>query len=874
MTNGYYGNYRLRLNINSTYHDEIILVNTFVIETGTFVQAGKTDTEAWRTDPSKWDTDGDGWSDKYEIYDRSEPTNPLSEDSDGDGVWDKFDRDPLRDIIIEINPIYGHHCNLWFFEGSPYLEITVGLASGGSSYLFCTPSIRAHSDRVLRFKWWFFGWHRYYHYRKSYFDSYYYYANIDDDIRTQGDALTMKLNLWQMGGLWDNQLISAYATYSIGSIGHTQTLSVSQRGIFRHNNYMQINVTTIGLDKVNTIAIYDNETIFNGHYQTQERMNIFQLYVEDIPANLDGTPFEMGPNVIVIPTSLFTETILNKYIQDEKLNETVLYEEGKSEFISIERDGETEAACDDVDFVFVRFDISAEDAMGVLNMLLTCLLNETTNLIGIAYNYSSTKEDGLIAVLLNLPVKALAFIPWLFDYQNSAQGRVPHTFLEWLIESIVSIVKFVVNLFIAIGQAIAAIWEQIVEVVGDVLMAVIEFLAFLLWCLIRAALFIYIWYMFGMTALVLTAGIAGLALAFLGLAALFKGTMYYTVNSVGLQIGTFSLATGWDMYTENYEFFDILVPSINFWFYLGGFRIIDVTINFFPPGFEFYASDSDSQETELMELMMYSLDIENIILESSNEELADRSIETMNSPLSPGFDVFKLIDAIPSFFKGIKSSIDWWKIAIPIAALSLAIPSESFLTLIKFIGLGISLTTYIVAFFLEMQDAKLNKYETFCYLLGAGVITIYTGYLFWDNGKPTKDVIKGAKELGIMDAIEKLQTEVGSKFEGPGPIDTLIEDFVPGLFGALMPLFGFSSTGEFEDEFAEIIKNIKLVYDTIKAIKDLDDEFLPLALISLGGSVIPNYERDLKLFVGLVVAIGIVKLIIAGFTLRDILLGP
>ena len=84
---------------------------------------------------------------------------------------------------------------------------------------------------------------------------------------------------------------------------------------------MQISVKTLGLDKVNTIAIYDNKTIFNGHYQRQERMNIFQLYVEDSVANLDGTPFELGPNVIVIPTSLFTETVLNKYVQDEKLNQ-------------------------------------------------------------------------------------------------------------------------------------------------------------------------------------------------------------------------------------------------------------------------------------------------------------------------------------------------------------------------------------------------------------------------------------------------------------------------------------------------------------------------------------------------------------------------
>jgi hypothetical protein len=38
------------------------------------------------------------------------------------------------------------------------------------------------------------------------------------------------------------------------------------------------------------------------------------MYVND---SGDGTPFEAGLNTIVIPTSLFTETVFNAYVQND-----------------------------------------------------------------------------------------------------------------------------------------------------------------------------------------------------------------------------------------------------------------------------------------------------------------------------------------------------------------------------------------------------------------------------------------------------------------------------------------------------------------------------------------------------------------------------
>jgi len=360
-------------------------LNEFYIETDTFVEAGPSDNEAWSTDPARWDTDGDGWSDKYEIYDRQEPTNPLSEDTDGDGAWDSYDRDPIRDLIIEISPNYGWHRNLFFWEASPLLEIVISFSLSGSEYFFCSTMQQASEDQEHIFIWPF--WH-YYHYRKAYFNGssgsteLNYYANFDDDIRIQGNTLNLNIELWRMGPndvfgnpLWDIKILDQTETYIIEN---EMEFTSTQTGLFGFQNEVQIEVNTVGLEKANIIAIYDNETVFNGHYQQQERMNIIQLYVND-DTSLESTPFVEGPNAIVIPTSLFLETILNKKVQDELLNETALYAKDKCEFISIERNGETEEACEDVDFVFVRFDISGEDAMEVLNMLLTCLVNDSTN---------------------------------------------------------------------------------------------------------------------------------------------------------------------------------------------------------------------------------------------------------------------------------------------------------------------------------------------------------------------------------------------------------------------------------------------------------------------------------------------------------------
>ncbi|MBA7528446.1 hypothetical protein ES705_20632 [subsurface metagenome] len=150
--------------------------------------------------------------------------------------------------------------------------------------------------------------------------------------------------------------------------------------------------------------------------------------------SVEGTPFEHGMNVIVVPTELFTHTKLNGYVENGNLDQTPLYhpDEHMFEFTAITRDGNPDKANADVDFLFTRHGISPEDAMDVLDLILWGCVNETldesNNTIFIyekIHDYVSTKVNGTMASEMGLPYSVLGYIPWFNTYTSSVLGDEP-----------------------------------------------------------------------------------------------------------------------------------------------------------------------------------------------------------------------------------------------------------------------------------------------------------------------------------------------------------------------------------------------------------------------------------------------------------------
>jgi len=501
-----YGEYSftIRLESSEANQDQLSLTE-FCIETDTYIEAEPLDTHAWITDPALSDTDADGWNDSYEIFTTN--TNPLNKDTDGDGAFDPKDRDPLRNIILEISPIFASYRNQAWPTTDPLLKIGMyiqinditdpnGLDEDNKVGFFTTNK-RATTEAygvgayiTHHTAWWNGG------------AGYHYYIDISDDVTMQSDQVQFFFTLWEdiwlgdlnrFGGEWYSD------SYDLDSSVETQALVALHTGQFGRTDEIMVNVKKITVDKVNTIAIYsENDTLFNGHYQQQERMNVFQLHIIDSGT---GTPFVQGANAIVIPTSLFTKTKLNAFIENGLLDQTILYSdiEGEFEFYSIDRDGNiVDEECGDVDFVFVRYQMTSQEAMELLELLLTCAINQTLDEnnqtitdLNIVYTCVSTKLNGTSAVLLNVPNTVSKFILWSGGYEDSAYGTAPNPYnpaFFWLF--LLPFILPTIGLIMIFSLTIVSITQLNDNNANGVGLILLTFLANLLWCLIRAALIV------------------------------------------------------------------------------------------------------------------------------------------------------------------------------------------------------------------------------------------------------------------------------------------------------------------------------------------------------------------------------------------------
>ena len=579
---GYSGEYVLEVKIHDNHPNDTFYISEFYIETDTYVQAGHQDTQAWLTDPALFDTDSDGWSDYYEIS--TSETNPLNKDTDGDKAWDSNDRDPLRNVILEIRPISGTFKNQIWLWSPPVLEVITrfhindlldpDFSEDRNKILFCSKPKMATTDPIwfsFQTAWWNEG------------EGTRYYFDVNDDINIQSNTIPFYFQLWEMldtgdvpifAGAWLNE------TYSINNVGHWEELMVQMNG-----DKIRCQVETIAIERANTIAIFEsNGTSFTGHYNNEERLNIIQLNVTEDGQHSVGIPFKPGPNIIVIPTSLFEKTLLNSYLQNEQLEKTPLYttEEGLFEFYSIDRDGNiVDDQCGDTDFLFVRYNISPNEAMEVLNSLLTCAVNQSldennntiTELVKV-YEYVSTKLNNISAVSLNLPKGLMSFIPLFSNLKNSSFGRIPVdiNYFGILLTVLLTLVIPMSGLVMIALFTLAIFSNMFAKIAETIGLVILTFLANLLWILIRAALLILFFILLAIEILTTTMLIIPLGLALMGLGGLMGissnwglnwcvkygentriGHLQITMNDMIISIESWINWVYW-------EFFDLYIP--------------------------------------------------------------------------------------------------------------------------------------------------------------------------------------------------------------------------------------------------------------------------------------------------------------------------
>ncbi|MBD3228368.1 MAG: DUF1797 family protein, partial [Candidatus Lokiarchaeota archaeon] len=464
----YFGEYQILVDINSNnFSDSFNLTNIKLKKIG-FRSANKSDTTAWITSPYTNDTDRDGWSDYFEIY-KPHPTNPLSWDTDGDLVSDSHDINPLYDMMLEIKFIEASINTLdWNYvtkKNKPDLQMVLRFNHGYGGILsreiaFVSPHRKCKYDKKLIIKK-FLGIEigRKYYYTSAKFNDQYYI-----DINDNKFSYELTFELWDEGPdkidqFWDDKILSKSCYYNpwLNEKDVPKNVEVSSGG-----ESLKASITLRGISRANTIAIFDNNTVFNGHYNTYDRMHIIQINVTDsTPSN---SSFDEGYNVILIPNSVLMKTSLYDTIQnDTKLSNSVL---SSGRFLSVDSGDLPETASNNVETLYI-ISCTYLEAEEILELALMGIINETSNEIGLINKNASKKLNGFRAEMMNLHNDILDIVGKICPYENSPMGSMPRNFGEWVSDKAKAIIEPIVGFFLFLKSSWDQFWNTVASWVGD-----------------------------------------------------------------------------------------------------------------------------------------------------------------------------------------------------------------------------------------------------------------------------------------------------------------------------------------------------------------------------------------------------------------------
>ena len=571
------------------------------------VEVNPEENNGWITNPAKRDTDGDNINDKYEI-DRG--WNPNSRDTDGDGVEDWADADPLHNLIVMVRVNTAKYDDI-FQIFNPTLQVTLeveadpdhkwevatpsAVATGGNRpiiiylpwiYWYCWTSCitipwldcywikKCASTWLGKICWWALRcrWRSYtictrfcvpYPGLKPFtvgsvntianFNDEYYF-DVDD-----GDTdISIKAELWKF-------YLLGWLPHVDGVINHNfmkpdYEMNTQHRRIYRGSNYIDISIETKGIPRVNTVAVYENGTFYNGHYSAIEKMTVVLL---DVNSGTDPN-FVDGINAILIPTSVFTNSKLHKIIETIELVDGVVSDLSWSnipsclqyaEVAGINREVLKDSISPNVECVITKA-LSAQDAYDLLLLAVTSA-NETE---GIIYEYT----NNYIAESLGVASDVLELIPLnMQGYQNSEVGEWPRTPWQNFVQLIVDIIQFVIDVLLAIGEFFVALFEWIFEIGMNMVKAVTQFILDVVELMVKAIILVFIYLVFAIELLMVLLVFVSLIAIFLIIGPIIQAdNVEVTITSVSIEKGEKFLEFSYSLGIEKWDLLDLDIPTI------------------------------------------------------------------------------------------------------------------------------------------------------------------------------------------------------------------------------------------------------------------------------------------------------------------------
>ena len=277
-------------------------------------------------------------------------------------------------------------------------------------------------------------------------------VEVDTDI-------SIKADLWK-------DYFFGYLTEFSGVLNHNFMSGINEPNvqtdarIYSGDNYISLDIETIGISRINTLAVYEEGgfSLEYGRYPTTERMTVVMLNINDIG---EYDYFDEGINAIVIPTSIFTNTKLHAIIEtsvDE--NGLIQNDEWESitgaEIAGIDRDLYKDSISPNVECVITK-DVTGFDANDILiNLILTSADPDE----GRIYEYYQTYQ----AETLGIAADILQLIPLDMEgFVNSPVGEWPRTPWENFVQLVVDFINFIIDVLIAIGTFFADLIGFIAE---------------------------------------------------------------------------------------------------------------------------------------------------------------------------------------------------------------------------------------------------------------------------------------------------------------------------------------------------------------------------------------------------------------------------